>query len=46
VGSGHRLRHISQSFEVATIAAIAEEIITIVRADLDKIEQETGELAE
>lgn len=38
--------HIAKSFEVATITAIAEEIIAIVRADLDKIERETGEPAE
>jgi hypothetical protein len=40
------LRHIAKSFEVATIAAIAEDIIALVRADLGKIERENGELAE
>lgn len=38
--------HIAKAFEVATIAAIAEDIIALVRADLEKIERETGELAE
>ena len=37
--------HIAQSFELATIAAITEEITALVRADLDKIRQGTGETA-
>ena len=38
--------HIAKSFELATITAIAEEITALVRADLDKIRQGTGETAE
>ena len=38
--------HIAKSFELATITAIAEEITALVRADLDKIRQGTGETTE